>query len=165
MTAHKCTIKELGYVSPNDGLLRIIVVMIIRIYLKDGLKGLQAHSPGHRPGWFVCATIALKGQNLQQEKCFCPFRPTGEATGTAACKTRARQGSSRHGGMPPKKGRQLCAALALSVKTRAKEQEYCFKTRKNVSSFEGFKRLAARWGAATIALAFVPICYKCTFKL
>ena len=79
MTAHKCTIKELGYVSPNDGLLRIIVVMIIRIYLKDGLKGLQAHSPGHRPGYLQMPTFALKGQKLTTLVGLLPFQGVAAA--------------------------------------------------------------------------------------
>ena len=75
MTAHKCTIKELGYVSPNDGLLRIIVVMIIRIYLKDGLKGLQAH----RPGYLQMPTFALKGQKLITLVGLLPFQGVAAA--------------------------------------------------------------------------------------
>ena len=79
MTAHKCTIKELGYVSPNDRLLRIIVVMIIRIYLKDGLKGLQAHSTGHRPGYLQMPTFALKGQKLITLVGLLPFQGVAAA--------------------------------------------------------------------------------------
>ena len=48
--------------SPNDWLLSIIIVMIFRIYPKDGLKGQQAHSPGHRPGYSRHPVFALKGQ-------------------------------------------------------------------------------------------------------
>jgi hypothetical protein len=34
-------VKKNGYVSPNDWLLRIIVVMITRIYPKDGLQAAK----------------------------------------------------------------------------------------------------------------------------
>ena len=36
--------------------------MIIRMYPTDGLKGQQALSPGHRPGYSRQATFALQGQ-------------------------------------------------------------------------------------------------------
>ena len=36
--------------------------MIIRMYLIDGLKGQQANSPGHRPGYGESVMLALKGQ-------------------------------------------------------------------------------------------------------
>ena len=36
--------------------------MIIRMYATDGLKGQQAHSPGHRPGYSGQVVFALKGQ-------------------------------------------------------------------------------------------------------
>ena len=36
--------------------------MIIRMYPTCGLKGQQANSPGHRPGYSGQTTFALKGQ-------------------------------------------------------------------------------------------------------
>ena len=48
--------------------------MINRMYLTNGLKGQQANSPGHRPGYRGHAASALKGQKHCSLLGFCPFR-------------------------------------------------------------------------------------------
>ena len=88
--------------------------MIIRMYLTNGLKGQQAHSPGQRPGYGERVIVALKGQKPWTEA----MPPTHSFALTGrGCALMPTQGAALGYGLSGLSGR-ICRALGTNCPTQ-----------------------------------------------